>query len=214
VTKCLARKYIALNLNNLHGIELFLLNKKKLTMKKLNYLIALGLLFTFACGGGESSTEETEVTPEEMIVEEEVVAEEVTKSIVDLAVETESLSTLVAALQAGELVSVLQGDGPFTVFAPTNEAFETLPEGTLESLLKPENKEQLVSILTYHVVPGKVMSTDLADGMKASTVNTSEVTITTTDGAKVNGANVTMADVEASNGVVHVIDAVLLPPAE
>lgn len=183
-------------------------------MKKLNYLIALGLLFTFACGGGESSTEETEVTPEEMIVEEEVVAEEVTKSIVDLAVETESLSTLVAALQAGELVSVLQGDGPFTVFAPTNEAFETLPEGTLESLLKPENKEQLVSILTYHVVPGKVMSTDLADGMKASTVNTSEVTITTTDGAKVNGANVTMADVEASNGVVHVIDAVLLPPAE
>lgn len=182
-------------------------NKK--TMKLLNYLFAIGLLFTFACGA--STTEET--MTEEAVVEE-VAVEEAPKDIVGLAVDTDILSTLVAAVQAGDLVSTLQGDGPFTVFAPTNEAFAALPEGTLESLLKPENKDQLVAILTYHVVAGKVMSTDLSDGMKAATVNGAEVTITTADGAKVNGANVVMADVEASNGVVHVIDTVLLPPAK
>lgn len=178
-------------------------------MKLLNYLLAIGLLFTFACGG--STTEET--MTEEPMVDEEVVMEEAPKDIVGLAVDTDILSTLVAAVQAGDLVTTLQGDGPFTVFAPTNEAFAALPEGTLESLLKPENKDQLVAILTYHVVAGKVMSTDLSDGMKAATVNGAEVTITTANGAQVNGANVIMADVEASNGVVHVIDTVLLPPA-
>lgn len=174
-------------------------------MKILNYLFAICLLFTFACGGGGTAES---VEQEVVAVEEPVVA----KDIVGLAVDTESLSTLVAALTAADLVSTMQGDGPFTVFAPTNEAFAALPEGTLETLLKPENKDQLVAILTYHVVSGKVMSTDLSDGMKAATVNGAEVTITTADGAKVNGANVVMADVEASNGVVHVIDAVLLPP--
>ncbi|WKV14095.1 fasciclin domain-containing protein [Marivirga harenae] len=138
--------------------------------------------------------------------------DESTKDIVALAMETESLSTLVAAVKAGGLVETLQGDGPFTVFAPTNEAFAALPEGTLDDLLKPENKEKLASILTYHVVAGKVMSTDLSDGMKAKTVNGAQVTITTADGAKVNGANVVSADVAASNGVVHVIDAVIMPP--
>ncbi|MBT8219079.1 MAG: fasciclin domain-containing protein [Bacteroidia bacterium] len=137
------------------------------------------------------------------------------KNIVELAVNTEFLSTLVAAVQAGELVDVLQGDGPFTVFAPTNDAFAALPEGTLENLLKPENKETLVSILTYHVVPGKVMSTDLSDGMMASTVNGAKVTIgVSSDGVTVNGANVTAADISASNGVVHVIDKVILPPSK
>lgn len=178
-------------------------------MKSLNYLFIVGLLFTFACGGGETtSTEEVVVEPEETIVEE------APQDIVDLAVGTESLSTLVAALEAGGLVGTLQGDGPFTVFAPTNDAFAALPVGTLEDLLKPENKDKLVAILTYHVVSGKVMSTDLSDGMKAATVNGAEVTITTAGGAKVNGANVVMADVEASNGVVHVIDAVIFPPSE
>ena len=183
-------------------------------MKKLNYLFAFGLLFTFACGGGSSTTEETASDSEEMMVEEAPAVEEAPNDIVSLAVGTDALSTLVAAVKAADLVSTLQGDGPFTVFAPTNEAFAALPEGTLESLLKPENKDQLVAILTYHVVAGKVMSTDLSDGMKAATVNGAEVTITTADGAKVNGANVVTADVEASNGVVHVIDAVILPPAE
>lgn len=181
-------------------------------MKKLNYLFAIGLLFTFACGGGSTATEETETATEEVVMEEEAVIEEEAKDIVTLAVETEALSTLVAAVKAAGLVETLQGEGPFTVFAPTNEAFAALPEETLESLLKPENKDQLVAILTYHVVAGKVMSTDLSDGMTAATVNGAEVTITTADGAKVNGASVAMADVEASNGVVHVIDAVILPP--
>lgn len=134
------------------------------------------------------------------------------KTIVELAVGTDALSTLVAAVKAGGLVETLSGAGPFTVFAPTNDAFAALPEGTLEMLLKPENKDKLVAILTYHVVPGAVKSTDLSNGMKAATVNGKEVTITTMGGAKVNGANVVSADIMASNGVVHVIDAVILPP--
>lgn len=137
---------------------------------------------------------------------------EVEADIVDLAVQTEFLSTLVAAVKAGELVDVLKGDGPFTVFAPTNEAFAKLPAGTVENLLKPENKAQLVAVLTYHVVPGKVMSSDLKDGIKAKTAQGSEVTISLKDGkAMVNNATVTTADIEASNGVVHVIDTVILP---
>jgi uncharacterized surface protein with fasciclin (FAS1) repeats len=132
--------------------------------------------------------------------------------IVDLAVQTDFLSTLVAAVQAGELVDVLKGDGPFTVFAPTNEAFAKLPAGTVENLLKPENKAQLIAVLTYHVVPGKVYSKDLKNGMKAKTAQGSEITITLKDGkAMVNNATVTTADIEASNGVVHVIDTVILP---
>ena len=174
-------------------------------------MIALSV-FAFACGGGASEQEaETEVVETTETVEETPEVE--TPNIVGLAVETEFLSTLVAAVQAGELVETLSGEGPFTVFAPTNDAFAALPEGTLEDLLKPENKDQLVAILTYHVVAGKVMSTDLSDGMTAATVNGAEVTIGTTDGVTVNGANVTAADIEASNGVVHVIDAVILPPA-
>lgn len=132
--------------------------------------------------------------------------------IVDLAVQTEFLSTLVAAVKAGDLVDVLKGDGPFTVFAPTNEAFAKLPAGTVENLLKPENKAQLVAVLTYHVVPGKVYSKDLKNGMKATTAQGDEITITLKDGkAMVNNATVTTADIEASNGVVHVIDTVILP---
>lgn len=131
--------------------------------------------------------------------------------IVSLAVQTDQLSTLVTAVQAAGLVETLQSEGPFTVFAPTNEAFAALPDGTLESLLEEENRDQLVKILTYHVVPGKVMSTDLQDGMMAETVEGSSVTIDLSDGVSVDNANVVMADVEASNGVVHVIDAVILP---
>jgi uncharacterized surface protein with fasciclin (FAS1) repeats len=133
--------------------------------------------------------------------------------IVDLAVSTDFLSTLVAAVKAGDLVETLKGDGPFTVFAPTNDAFAALPEGTLEMLLKPENKSKLVKVLTYHVVPGKVKSTDLKDGMTAKTVEGSEIKIKLSDkGAMVNDAKVTAADIMATNGVVHVIDKVILPP--
>jgi uncharacterized surface protein with fasciclin (FAS1) repeats len=135
------------------------------------------------------------------------------KNIVELAVETESLSTLVTAVKAAGLVETLSGEGPFTVFAPTNEAFADLPEGTLATLLKPENKDQLVSVLTYHVVAASVMSTDLSDGQTAETVQGEEVTVDLSDGAMINGAKVTAADIKASNGVVHVIDKVILPPS-
>lgn len=133
------------------------------------------------------------------------------KDIVDTAVGAGSFSTLVAAVQAAELVDTLKGEGPFTVFAPTDEAFAALPEGTVENLLKPENKDQLVAILTYHVVPGKVMSGDLSDDMTAATVQGSDITIDLDDGVKVNEASVVQADIEAQNGVIHVIDKVILP---
>lgn len=132
--------------------------------------------------------------------------------IVDTAIAAGDFTTLVAAVQAAGLVETLKGEGPFTVFAPTDAAFAALPEGTVEDLLKPENKEQLAAVLTYHVVPGKVMSTDLTNGMTAATVQGADVTIMTEGGVKVNAANVTTADIEASNGVIHVIDAVILPP--
>ncbi len=133
------------------------------------------------------------------------------QDIVDTAVAAGSFETLVAAVQAAGLVETLKGEGPFTVFAPTDAAFAALPEGTVESLLLPENKDQLVSILTYHVVPGKVMSTDLMDDMEAETVQGSTVTIDLDNGVMVEGATVTTADIEASNGVIHVIDTVMLP---
>lgn len=133
------------------------------------------------------------------------------KDIVDTAVDAGSFNTLVAAVQAAGLVDTLKGEGPFTVFAPTDDAFAALPEGTVENLLKPENKDQLVEILTYHVVAGKVMSGDLSNNMMAPTVQGGDVTIMTEGGVTVNGANVVQADIATSNGVIHVIDAVILP---
>lgn len=134
------------------------------------------------------------------------------KDIVDTAVAAGSFNTLAAALTAAGLVDTLKGEGPFTVFAPTDEAFAALPAGTVDTLLLPENKDQLTAILTYHVVPGAVMSTDLTEGMTAATVNGADVTITLDGGAKVNGATITTADIAASNGVIHVIDTVIMPP--
>ena len=133
------------------------------------------------------------------------------KDIVDIAAGSEDFETLVAAVQAAGLVETLKGDGPFTVFAPTDAAFDALPEGTVENLLKPENKDQLIAVLTYHVVPGKVMSGDLSDDMTAATVQGGDVTIDLDDGVKVNDASVVTADIEADNGVIHVIDKVILP---
>lgn len=134
------------------------------------------------------------------------------KDIVDTAVAAGNFNTLAAALTAAGLVETLKGEGPFTVFAPTDAAFAALPAGTVEDLLKPENKDKLIAILTYHVVAGKVMSTDLTEGMKAATVNGAEITITLDGGAKVNGVTISAADIAASNGVIHVIDQVILPP--
>lgn len=165
-------------------------------MKSLKLIVvglAMGLLA--ACG----STASVEKKPD----------------IVDTAVSAGSFNTLVAAVQAAGLVDTLKGDGPFTVFAPTDEAFAALPAGTVESLLKPENKDKLISVLTYHVVPGKVMSSDLAGKMvKPNTAQGAAVEIDATGSAvMVNEASVVAADIDTSNGVIHVIDKVILPPA-
>jgi len=179
-------------------------------MKKVK-LVALAIVASIsfaACGSDSASTESTEAA-----VTEETVAGAMTEAgdIVAVASATEGFTTLVAALTAAGLVETLQGAGPFTVFAPSDAAFAALPAGLLDKLLMPENKAVLVSILTYHVVAGKVMSTDVVAG-DVPTVEGSNVKLETSYGVKVNGANVTAADVAASNGVIHVIDAVLVPP--
>jgi uncharacterized surface protein with fasciclin (FAS1) repeats len=135
-----------------------------------------------------------------------------TKDIVDVAAGAGKFNTLVAAAKAAGLVDTLKGAGPYTVFAPSDEAFAKLPKGTVEDLLKPENKEKLRSILTYHVIPGKVMAADIK-GKKTSvkTVQGSDLAVDATDGVKVNDANVVTADVAASNGVIHIIDSVVMP---
>jgi uncharacterized surface protein with fasciclin (FAS1) repeats len=170
-------------------------------MKKVLALALVASISLVACGS-DSSTEAVETT-----VMEEVAAND----IVAVASSTEGFSTLVAALTAAGLVETLQGEGPFTVFAPNDEAFAALPAGLLEKLLLPENIAVLTAILTYHVVAGKVMSTDVTAG-DAPTVEGSTLTLDTMSGVMVNDATVIAADVEASNGVIHVINKVLVPP--
>ena len=177
-------------------------------MRKVK-LVALALVASIAftaCGSDSANTEETET--EESVVETETVE---ATDIVAVAVATEGFSTLVAALTAAGLVETLQGEGPFTVFAPNDAAFAALPEGLLEKLLLPENIAVLTSILTYHVVGAKVLSTEVVAGDAAS-VEGSNLALATDMGVKVNDATVIQADVTASNGVIHVIDKVLVPP--
>jgi len=133
------------------------------------------------------------------------------QTIVDVAAGNPDFSTLVAAVKAAGLVGTLSGKGPFTLFAPTNAAFAKLPAGTVESLLLPENKAKLTAILTYHVVSGKVLAAKVVKLKSAKTVNGKAVTINTKKGVKINNANVTATDIKASNGVIHVIDTVLIP---
>jgi uncharacterized surface protein with fasciclin (FAS1) repeats len=162
----------------------------------------------------EGTTDETTAAeaPEDTAGEDTTGSgEEAPGTIVDVASANEDFSTLVAAVDAAGLVETLNGEGPFTVFAPTNDAFAALPEGLLDALLLPENQETLVKILTYHVLPAEVTSDQVADG-EVATVEGQSVTISTADGVKVNDANVIATDVEASNGVIHVIDAVIVPP--
>lgn len=133
-------------------------------------------------------------------------------NIVNVAATAGDFNTLVAAVKAAGLVETLQGDGPFTVFAPTDEAFAKLPAGTVDSLLMPQNKEKLVAVLTYHVVAGKVLAADVVQLSSADTVEGQPVSITADDaGVRINNANVIATDVMASNGVIHVIDTVLIP---
>jgi uncharacterized surface protein with fasciclin (FAS1) repeats len=165
------------------------------TLKNLTKLAAFGLLSVGLAAAASSSS----------------VSGAAGKDIVDTAVSAGSFKTLVAALKAAGLVDTLRGEGPFTVFAPTDEAFSKLPAGTVEVLLKPENIGKLQSILTYHVVSGKVMAGDVVTLKSAKTVNGQGITISTSDGVKVDGAKVVKTDIECSNGVIHVIDSVILP---
>jgi len=198
----------------------------KMRRTTLAAAVAVTALTLAACGDSsdDTTTETAETTSEETVAEEteggmeeeeggmEEEAEEVgVGTIVDVASNTDGLSTLAAAVGAAGLVDTLNGEGPFTVFAPTDDAFEALPPGVLDALLLPENQETLAKILTYHVVPGSVMAADVPDG-EVATVEGQTVTLSTADGVTVNGATVTQADVIADNGVIHVIDAVILPP--
>jgi uncharacterized surface protein with fasciclin (FAS1) repeats len=182
-------------------------------------LFAAAAVSAFALVACTPASEPAAVEPaavEEPVVEPVVEEPVALGTVVDIAAGNPDFSTLVAAVQAAGLAETLAGPGPFTVFAPTNEAFAALPAGTLDSLLLPENKDQLTKILTYHVVAGKVMSADLpaADaGVATSTVAGLDLSVRVeADGsAKANEATITTADIEASNGVIHVIDTVLLP---
>ncbi|MEO0456438.1 MAG: fasciclin domain-containing protein [Cyanobacteria bacterium P01_A01_bin.114] len=156
--------------------------------------------------------DEVEATDPTAPAEDPTAVDTTTMTVVELAGSSEYFELLTAALEAADLSDVLSGEGPFTVFAPTDEAFEALPEGMLESLLLPENKDQLVQVLSYHVVPEAVLSQDLSAG-EIVTSEGSEITVSLTDSLiQVNEANVLLADVEASNGIIHVIDQVILPP--
>lgn len=163
----------------------------------------------------ESESMESEAPAESMeseSMEDSSDASAAEGTIVEVASANDSFKTLVAAIDAADLAETLSGEGPFTVFAPTEEAFAALPPGTVDTLLKPENKETLIKILTYHVVPAKAVSTDLESG-DVNTVAGDPVSVTVESGAvTVNNANVVQADVMGSNGVIHVIDKVLLPP--
>lgn len=174
--------------------------KKKMTLAALAAVSVLGLS---ACGA-DSTTEDTTTTVAESTMTTEP------GTIVEVASANPDFKTLVAAVTAAGLGETLSGEGPFTVFAPTDAAFAALPAGILDKLLLPENKETLVKILTYHVLGSKVMAADVMAG-KVATVEGSEITIDTTDGVKVDDAKVTATDVAASNGVIHVIDKVIIP---
>ena len=182
-----------------------------------------GLLALSACGSDSNDSssdtttaaEEAETVVTEAMAEEETATSEVAAAagdIVETAINAGSFGTLVAAVQAADLVETLQSPGPFTVLAPTDDAFAALPDGLVDCLLLPESKDALASILTYHVISGAVMSGDLADG-DVPTVQGENVTVDLTNGVMFNNATVIQADVEASNGVIHAIDAVIVPPS-
>ncbi len=167
-----------------------------------------GLVVLSACGSDSNDADTTEAP-----ATTEAAAEAEVGTIVDVAVANGSFETLVAAVTAADLVGTLSSEGPYTVFAPTDDAFAALPAGLVDCLLLEENVDALTAILTYHVVDGEVMSTDLTDG-PVPTLQTEEITVDLTDGVTLNGTvTVAAADVEASNGVIHVIDDVLVPPS-
>ncbi|MEN9202899.1 MAG: fasciclin domain-containing protein [Thermostichus sp. DG_1_6_bins_120] len=176
-------------------------------------VVGLALLAAALLAGCGSSSSETALSPPSPTPPVSPSPSPAPADIVTIAAGNPDFSTLVAALQAADLVGALQGEGPFTVFAPTNAAFAALPAGTVESLLLPENQAELVRILTYHVASGLAPSSALSSGQQVTTLQGSPVTVTITGGQiRINDSNVIIADIEASNGIIHVIDAVLIPP--
>jgi len=173
---------------------------------------AITALSLAGCGSSDSDSTAPAATSAAAVAEPTTAAptDAAAGTIVDVASSNPDFSTLVTAVKAADLAETLGGEGPFTVFAPTNEAFEKLPDGLLDKLLEPANKETLAKILTYHVVPGKVMAADVKPG-KVATVEGSKITIKADGGVTVDKATVTATDVAASNGVIHVIDSVLVP---
>lgn len=182
-------------------------------MKQLSIYLCTALLL-FGCGGSDTDPAETGlITYEDLDTETTTTDNAAGQTIVEYASNTPQLSTFEQAVKASNLDRVIGTGGPYTVFAPSNEAFEALPEGTLDDLLKPENQEQLLDILTYHVLAGNVTAADMSDGMQVNTMNEEALQVEREgDQVMVNEANVTTPDVEVSNGVVHVIDKVLMPP--
>jgi uncharacterized surface protein with fasciclin (FAS1) repeats len=183
---------------------------------RLMAVAAAGLLVLSACaddGNDDATTTEAPAgTEAESMTTEPMTDDEAPGTIVDVAVGAGSFDTLVAAVQAAGLVDALSSEGPFTVLAPTDDAFAALPDGLVECLLIPENEEALTSILTYHVIEGQVMSTDLTDG-EVPTLQGETVTVDLSDGVMFNDVSVVQADVMASNGVIHAVDGVLVPPS-
>src|SRR6187551_2033280 len=183
-------------------------------MKMKIIMAAVVSMALFSCGQQQATVQETTAAPEAVGGGQSTVSDtESNPNVVQVAVGSADHSTLVAAVKAGELVDALSNAGPFTVFAPTNAAFDKLPAGTVDDLLKTENKEKLQDILQYHVYVGVISETMVQDGMKLNQVNGGNVVLNKKDGKiTVNGANI-LGSVKASNGIVYVIDAVLLPPA-
>lgn len=215
-------RYVLMQLSkSFNQLNLFTIMKK--SFLSLCVVAASALLFS-SCGDGSKETSTTTTTDSAVIAPSADAATTEagvmvgganmvpSKNIVENAVNSADHTTLVAAVKAAGLVETLSGTGPFTVFAPTNAAFEKLPAGAVENLLKPEMKGDLTSVLTYHVVPGAVKAADLTDGQKIKTVQGKELTVAIKDGkVTIDGATVTIADVVSSNGVTHVIDAVVMP---
>lgn len=203
-------------------MRLLLMLKITIMQKKIFSLLFAVSISTFllvACSGEGSKTDETTTmdtvktdAASADVVAVDSMAPAAAKDVVDIAVGSPDHTTLVAAVTAAGLVETLKGAGPFTIFAPTNAAFNALPAGTVDGLLKPESKAKLTSILTYHVVAGAVKAADLKDGQKIKTLQGEELAVSVKEGkVMINGANVTAADLVGSNGVVHVIDGVLMP---
>ena len=186
--------------------------KTRTTTRMAIATLTAAALLVSACGGDDESTVDTMMAPAETMAPADTMAPATPGDIVAVASANADFSTLVTAVAAAGLVETLQGPGPFTVFAPTNDAFAALDPALLEKLLLPENVEVLAQILTYHVVSGVVMAADVTAGDVPS-VQGEPITVTTDGGVQVNGANVIITDVVASNGVIHAIDAVMLPPS-